>query len=139
MPKQQKAKVVVFGPWMQKDESGDMQPSEEGRLIYDWLSGKSIDELDQWANVAEFEKLLRKEIQANKDYLEYVKTELQLFRNELLDQANAQVPKLSKPTASLIEAYNNGLEMGRHWRPVEIAQRLSDIIDKMLLVQVCDE
>lgn len=134
----QQVKIVAMGPWMEKNERGEPQIKEEGKPLLEWLSGKSIDELDLWANVTEFEKLLRQEIEAQRQYRDRVTTELCLLRAWLLDQANAIVSDLSKPGATVVEAYNNGIIMGRHWRPVEISQKISDILDKLSMEQVAD-
>jgi hypothetical protein len=139
MTKTQPAKVVVFGDWLEKKKDGTVQPTQEGNLIQEWLRGKSIDELGLWADVSEFEKLLRKEFDAERHYRDLLVTDLALLRNQMLDNANAKVPDLSNPGSTIVEAYNNGVEMGRHWRPIEIAQKLSDIIDKMAIEQLIEQ
>lgn len=132
------AKIVIFGNWMNKASDGSLKPTAEGMLIHDWLSGKSIDELGLWSDIPMFEKLLREEIAVEKRYRDILIAEISLLRNELLDQANALIAELSKPTSMIVEAYNNGVMMGRHWRQIEIAQRLSDIIDKLALDKITE-
>lgn len=123
------AKVFIFGPWVTIGEDGKGKVAEEGQKVADWLRSDSTEVSE------EIGKLLRIEIQAEKEYREMVLSELNILRSRYLDHANAVVDDLTNPGKTIIEAYNNGIKMGEHTAGANMAQWLSDLIDKVKLQQ----
>lgn len=123
------AKVFIFGPWVTVEEGGKAKVGEEGEKVADWVRSGS-DEI-----TPELGKLLRTELQAEVEYRKLILNELDILRARYLDNANAVVGELTNPGKTIVEAYNNGLKMGEHTAGANMAQWLSDLLDKLKLRQ----
>jgi len=130
---EQKARVFVFGPWMDKKPDGTAEMKEEGKLVADWMRNPETPMTDELAN------LLRLEIKAEKDYRNLLVGEINLLRTRYLDEANRVVPELMKPYRTVVEAYNNGMKMGEHQAGVKLTQWLADVMDKLHVMEVVDD
>ena len=131
--KDEQAKVFIFGPWVEKKEDGSMEMGENGKKVADWMRDDNIE------FTPEIAKLLKTELKAEKDFRELLVFELNQIRGQYLNEANKAISKLIKPYRTIVEAYNVGMKMGEHQAGVTLAQQLSDLMDKMHLMQIVDK
>lgn len=125
-----KASIFIFGPWHQKKEDGTIELAEDGKKLVEWLRDEKAPVTD------EIGKLLRAELKAEKDFRELLIFEINQVRTKYLDTANAVTGELVKPYRTVVEAYNVGAKMGQHQASVDLAQALSDVMDKLHLMEI---